>query len=93
MRYAALFLIFAMIPALAACGGGKSYQKEGAAERQAEVALENCRWEATHQRQPDGSYVEVDKDGREVEAYVKECMREKGFELKEESGGSSWWPF
>jgi ABC-type glycerol-3-phosphate transport system substrate-binding protein len=92
MRFAALVLAAALM--LTACGGGKSYQKEGSVKRQADVALENCHWEATHERQPDGTFIKVDVDGDAVDAYVKECMREKGYEYKEEPGkDSSWWPF
>jgi hypothetical protein len=84
----------AMTLPLCACGGGKSYQKEGAVKRQAEVALENCRWEAEHEQQADGTWVESDRDGDETDAYIKECMNKKGFELKEDAGGDSgWWPF
>jgi major membrane immunogen (membrane-anchored lipoprotein) len=92
MRHAALALF--LIPALllVACGG-KSYQKEGAAEEQAQVALQNCRWEATHEKQADGGYVEVDVDDDAIRDYVEKCMREKGYEYRKDTGGGGWWPF
>lgn len=94
MRSAAFVTILVLALSVTACGGGKTYKKEGAVDRQAEVALENCQWEAEHVQQDDGTWVESDRDGDEIEAYVNECMNKKGYELKEDSsGGSSWWPF
>lgn len=92
MRFLVLVLAAALL--LTACGGGKTYQKEGSVERQAEVTLENCQWEATHKLQDDGTYVEIDLDDDEIDAYVKECMREKGYAYKDKPDkGWSWWPF
>jgi major membrane immunogen (membrane-anchored lipoprotein) len=92
MRFYVLVLTAALL--LTACGGGKTYQKEGSVERQADMALENCQWEATHKLQDDGTYVEVDVEGGEFDAYIKECMRKKGYEYKEKpKKDSSWWPF
>jgi hypothetical protein len=56
-----------------------------------EIERQNCAWEATHARNPDGTWSEVELDGEEQEARVKACLEAKGWTVKEEEGGFLWW--
>lgn len=95
MRIALVLPAVALLLSLSCCGG-PDYKQEGLKDEQVELALENCRWDATHEQQADGTWVEVEVADEELKKRVAECMRSKGFNKKkegedEDEGG--WWFF
>ena len=93
MRRAPLFIALALALTLAACGGSREYTGSEHTHDKWEVEWDNCVWDATHKRQDDGSFVEVEVADEKVEAYAHQCMEKKGYKLKgkDEKGGFLWW--
>ena len=75
-------LLAAALLVLPGCfGGGPSegwYKDEMSAMR-LDVDLENCEWDAVHQKQADGSYVEREVSDEEFDALVNRCMQDNGY--------------
>jgi SOS response regulatory protein OraA/RecX len=97
VRIALVLPAVALFLSLSCCGGGPAYKQEGLKEEQVELALENCRWDATHEQQADGTWVEVEVSDEELKKRVAECMLAKGFEKKKEGekmdDDDGWWIF
>lgn len=90
---AALLLLVALP---AACGGGREYKAPEHGHEKWQVEWDNCVWDATHRRQDDGSYVEVQVPEDKIEALASQCMEKKGYTLKtkddeKKKSGWLWW--
>lgn len=75
-------LLAAALLVLPGCfGGGPSegWHKKEMSDMRLDVDLENCEWDAVHQKQADGNYVERDISDEEFDAFVNSCMQDKGY--------------
>ncbi len=64
---------------LTACGPDIGWSKKGVHPSTWGMDEENCVWEATHERQPDGTYTAIDPSDEEIEAGVQACMKRLGY--------------
>ncbi|WP_462327696.1 hypothetical protein [Desulfobaculum sp.] len=78
-KHLALSLALAGTLLLAACGGQHYTHPKG--ERNLNVDLENCRWDAAHEQAEDGSWHQSERTAEEQDAFVRRCMKAKGYTL------------